>query len=329
MSENFNHIDLDLLTRYFSGECTSEEETIVLHWKAESEENTRHFNELQEVWTTMGKTSPNRNIDVDAEWEKHTREFIPSVEKPGKTAFLNTTLRIAASVIIILGLSYTGWNFLSKKSVQTNLAETRQISLPDGSRVTLNEGSKITYQENYGKKFRTVKLNGEAYFEVVKNPSKPFIIKLNGAEVKVLGTSFNVKAYENQEKIEVTVAEGKVSVYKKGLESEQTIITKGEQAVYQKQAEVIQKQQNTDRNFIAWKTHSLVFENDNLSTIIKTLNAVYHVEFVLENPQLNNCTVTTSFENRDLTSVLKVLQLTLDISFEEKDGKIIIKGKGC
>jgi transmembrane sensor len=329
MMKKFDHIDINLLTRYFSGESTPEEKEIVVKWKEASTENNKHFLELEKVWLAMDQTSPEHNMDIDLEWNRHIRNYNPSIEKPLKISFINTALRIAASILVILALSYTGWRFMSQKSIITGITETSQITLPDGSHVTLNADSKLIYPKNYGKKNREVNLQGEAYFEVKRNPQMPFIIKLEGAEVKVLGTSFNVKAYKSHSNIEVTVAEGKVCVYKKGLEQDRVIITKGEQVIYHKQSQILQKQNNANRNFISWKTLAMVFENDSLSNIVRTLNSVYHKDFIIQNAQLNNCTVTTRFENKDLTSVLKILQSTLDISFEEKDGKIVIKGKGC
>lgn len=329
MNNGNPHIDIDLLSRYFSGECTPPEREHVLEWKEASAENCAEFESLQQVWGAMDKTSPDRNIDVEAEWESHRLNYLQKETRQVRTRFLSFPLRIAASIIILLGIGYFAWSYFSKETITSEIASTRQITLPDGSRVTLNAGSKLTYASSYGDETRTVSLRGEAFFEVSRNASKPFIINLENAVVKVLGTSFNVKAYKDRQNVEVTVADGTVSVYKKGDKKSEVVITKGQLATISPEDEKIEKKENTDRNFIAWKTRSIVFENDSLVNVVKTLQSVYHQEFFIENPQLNNCTVTTSFENRDLLSVLKVLKITLDISFEEKDGTIVIKGKGC
>jgi transmembrane sensor len=329
MSNGNSHIDIDLLARYFSGECTPGEREHVHEWKEASAENRSEFESLQQVWGAMDKTSPDRNIDVEAEWENHQLNYMQTETRQKKIRSLSFPFRIAASFIILLGIGYFAWSYFSKETITSEIASTRQITLPDGSRVTLNAGSKLTYASSYGEETRTVSLRGEAFFEVSKNESKPFIINLENAVVKVLGTSFNVKAYKDRQNVEVTVADGTVSVYKKGDEKSEVVITKGQLATFNAGEEKIERKENTDRNFIAWKTRAIVFENDSLVNVVKTLQSVYHQEFLIENSQLNNCTVTTSFENRDLLSVLKVLKITLDISFEEKDGKIVIKGKGC
>lgn len=327
MGDNKQNIDIDLLTRFFSDECTPDEQENVLNWKEASAENIAEFNSLQATWNSLEKTSPERDINVEEEWNRHQNLYLSNGRVKNK--LFSLTLRVAASVLITIGLGYWGWNYLSNKTITSDIATTQQIALPDGSEVTLNANSKLNYKTNFGKEVRRVSLEGEAYFKVVKNPDKPFIIYVNDIEVKVLGTSFNVKAYKDQSNVEVTVAEGTVSVYQKSVNNKPVIITKGQQAVYTPNNQMIEKKENANQNFIAWKTRTIIFENDNLSYIVQTLQSVYRQEFVIENAQLKNCTLTSSFENKDLKSVLKILESTLEISFEEKDGKIIIKGKGC
>jgi ferric-dicitrate binding protein FerR (iron transport regulator) len=329
MNEDNKHIEIDLLTRNLAGETNRKEQEYVKQWKDASDTNKQLYDELMAVWLAMDKTALHHNIDIDAEWNRHVTTFIPSIQRTHKSVSLTTVFKIAASILLIIGFSYFGWNYLSQKSIKTNMAETNAIVLPDGSRVTINAGSKLTYKKNFGKELRIVTLEGEAFFEVMKNPQVPFIIKLDGAEVKVLGTSFNIKAYKEMDKIEVTVAEGKVTLYEKGQELKKVMVITGEKAIYNKQLKVVQKQLNDDRNFIAWKTRSIIFENDSLSIIAKTLSNVYHKNIIVQNPKLNRCTVTTRFDNKDLQTVLNVLKSTLDIIIEEKDGTIYIKGKGC
>jgi ferric-dicitrate binding protein FerR (iron transport regulator) len=332
MNEDKNHIEIDLLTRSLTGEANQEELELVRHWTEASEANRKQYEEFMKVLSAAEKTSKYQNIDIEAEWSHHINTYIPSVaESPsGKIFKLATVFKVAASVLLIISFSYFGWRYMSQKSVKTSIAETNEITLPDGSKVTINARSKLTYhKKDFGKTSRIVSLEGEAFFEVQKNPALPFIIKLDGAEVKVLGTSFNVRAYKDMDKIEVTVAEGKVTLYQKGMEQKRVVVIKGEKAVFNKSLKYVQKQMNDDRNFISWKTRLIVFENDSLSTISRTLSNVYHKNFVIQNPKLNHCTVTTTFENKDLQTVLNVLKSTLDITIEEEDNAVNIMGKGC
>ncbi len=323
------HIDPAVITRFLSGETTPDEQQRLLQWKEASPENRKQFDDFHEVWLIMDKTSLKQDIDIDSEWN-YLQATLQESEKPkSKGIFFNPFMRIAASIIIIIGLSFAGWTFFNHKSIKSPLAETNHLTLPDGSNVTLNANSKLTYNKSGWLKTRVVSLKGEAFFEVMKNPAVPFIIRLDGADVKVLGTSFNVKAYAEADKIEVTVSEGTVSVYDHQQQDKKVVVTRGERAIFSKVDRVVEKQNNEDHNFIAWKTRTMVFENESLPEIIKTLRSVYHKDIVIQSSELNHCTITTIFDNKDLTTVLKVLKSTLDITIEEKDGRIIIKGKGC
>lgn len=328
MNEQEKHIDIDLLTKFLAKEADTAEESTVKDWIHKSGKNQNEFKELQKVWDTLDKTTISQQIDIEKEWY-YLQTKVGKSEISKKGFSIVPLLRIAAMVVIVIGLAFIGYQYLSQERVTTQRAETTEITLPDGSKVTLNAGSHLRYKNNFGKENRMLSLQGEAYFEVTKEEEKPFIIELRKAEVKVLGTSFNVKAYKGMESIEVTVAEGKVSVYEKKQPQKKVIAVAGEKAEYKMHQKVIKKTENIDRNFDAWKTRSIVFENDSLYTIISTLSNVYHKSIELRNPEIKDCTVTTSFENEELETVFQVLESTLDITIEEEDGTIYISGSGC
>jgi ferric-dicitrate binding protein FerR (iron transport regulator) len=131
------------------------------------------------------------------------------------------------------------------------------------------------------------------------------------------------------ENIEVTVAEGKVSVYEKKQPQKKVIAVAGEKAEYIKHQKALKKTENLDKNFISWKTRSIIFENDSLQNIVTTLSDVYHKSIVLRNPELKDCTLTTSFEDEELETVFQVLESTLDVTIEEEGETIYISGSGC
>jgi ferric-dicitrate binding protein FerR (iron transport regulator) len=329
MNNDNLHIDPALIARFLSGDISSEEHRQVLLWKESSPENRKQFDDFQEVWLMMDKTAPDHDIDIDAEWNHLQNTLHTTGKSTTKTISFRTVLSIAASVLVIIGLSFAGWMIYNHKSIESPIADTNHLILPDGSHVTLNAGSKLTYIRSGWQKSRIVSLEGEAFFEVTKNPKLPFVIRLGSADVKVLGTSFNVKAYTESENIEVTVAEGTVSVFNHQQVNKKVIVTRGEKAIFTKSSGEVIKKSNEDQNFIAWKTKLMRFENDSLPGIIKTLRSVYHRDIILQGKELNHCTITTTFDNKDLETVLRVLKSTLDISIEEKDGRILINGKGC
>lgn len=328
MSSEEKHIDIHLLTRYFTGEATSREESSLKDWIEKSPENRKEFEELRKVWNVLGKTVKDHRIDVDEEW-RYQQLKISDKKFLRKSFRMIPLLRIAAILVVLFGATFLGIRYFSSVTISTQRAENIETTLPDGSHVTLNADSRIRYRKSFSGESRVLHLRGEAYFEVKKDEDKPFIITLHDAEIMVLGTSFNVRAYKEMGNIEVTVAEGKVSVYDKKQPQKKVIAFAGEMAEYMKVQNAVKKTENTNRNFLSWKTRSLIFENDNLQNIISTINRVYHTNIILRSPDLKECTLTTRFENEDLETVLHVLESTLDITLEEEEGKVYISGPGC
>jgi ferric-dicitrate binding protein FerR (iron transport regulator) len=322
-------MDVELLARYFSGEVTTGEIKTIEAWISLSDANRKEFDQLKQTWDLIGTTHPGREINIEKEW-KYLQRKIGRAERKSKYYFpLRRIVQVAAAILILLCAGWFLRHMYLYRSSHTQLAEIREIILSDGSKVTLNAGSRLQYPINYGVKNRQVILKGEAYFEVKKDTLLPFVISMNEIEIKVLGTSFNVKAYKNSDKIEVTVTDGKISMYDKNLQQKKVIATKGEKAEYDRDLKIVRKSVNVNQNYMAWKTLKMVFANDKLSTVAETIGQVYHKEVVIKNVKLNNCTLTTRFEGKDLETVLKVLESTLDLTIEQENDIVYISGKGC
>ena len=207
--------------------------------------------------------------------------------------------------------------------------QIEEVELSEGSRVTVNSNSKLTYPKNFEKDKREVKLSGEAFFEVAKDPSRPFIINAGDIRVEVLGTSFNVRAYENQEQVEVTVSTGKVAVFALDNPEDRVVLVKGQKAIFYKSSTKIESTLNDNINFASWKTKEIIFEDTPMPDVIRIINEIYKSDLKLVGEQLKECPVTTTFDNQSLESVLKVLESTLDLSIDEKGNSIEISGDGC
>lgn len=328
MENEKENIDIRLISLYLSGEATPEEIEKLKEWRNSSDENLKQFNHFVSIWEELGKTSKEKDIDIEKEWHIHRTQYIKTEKKVG-TWVLNPFMKVAASVVIIIGISIASWLYFSENTIKTDFAENQEVILPDKSIVTLNANSKLAFSNDYGKKNRVVHLAGEAFFKVTKNAVLPFIISTGNAEIKVLGTSFNVKSYSESENIEVIVAEGHVSIHAKDRAEKTVVISSGQKAVFNKQSGMINAELNENVNYIAWKTKSMVFENDSLPYVLRTIEEVYHVEIILTTKELNQCTITTSFDNRDLGTVLKILKSTLNIVIELREDKIYVSGKGC
>ena len=157
----------------------------------------------------------------------------------------------------------------------TNSCNSHGYALSDGSVVALNRGSKLLFPKKFKGDIREVTIVGEAFFDVVPNPEKPFIINAGNAQVKVLGTSFNVCAYPGSETVEVIVETGKVQVINTQTdlpaENREVFLTPGEKGTFYTENHLLEKTMNLDPNFLAWKTQSLVFTKVPLIDVVKSL----------------------------------------------------------
>jgi transmembrane sensor len=329
MDKEKENIDIRLITLYLSGEANPEEIERLQLWKNASADNLAEYNDFVSVWGKLGNTSADKNIDIEKEWNIHQNVYLPHQQPKNVVFIFRPFMKVAASILFIIGSSIAAWFYFSDTTINTDVAELHEVVLSDSSIVTLNANSKLTYSSDFGTKNRLVYLKGEAFFKVRKNAKLPFQIKTGSAEIRVLGTSFNVKAYSGMNNIEVTVAEGRVGVFAKNITKEPVVITSGQKAFYNVLTDSIIFHENENKNFIAWKTKSMVFENDSLPYVIKTIGEVYHVDIAIETKALNQCTITTKFDNNDLPSVLKILKSTLNIAIEVRDNKIFIRGKAC
>jgi transmembrane sensor len=207
------------------------------------------------------------------------------------------------------------------------------VFLPDGSKVTLSKGARIVYNRLMSGKKRAVTLSGEAFFDVAKNPEKPFYIQTRNMVIKVLGTSFRVKSFENEES--VIVRTGKVSVYLK------------EQDLEESAARILLPKQVCTYSFankeLTTSTYSSLakieigveagskynFEEAPLDNVLEALEKMYDLPLHYDKEVFKNCFVTISLENESLEDKLEVLTKTVGASFSISDYGISIKGKGC
>ena len=224
MNKDSEHIDEKLLLRFLLGEANKKEIQEVDEWLQLSEENQKILDNYEAVWAEAGKLTPNPvAVDTSLAWAKMS-DKVDQYEKEkaadkSRTISLNSRLAwISTSAAAILIVIFGIYQLLKKPDIAVQnvlLASVENVlhdTLPDGSQIALNTNSQITYPEQFSENERRVILEGEAFFNVEHNPEQPFIIEAGDAFIKVLGTSFNIKAYENSE-LEVIVTDGLVQLF--------------------------------------------------------------------------------------------------------------------
>lgn len=325
MNQDNKHIvAMELLTRVLANEATEQEKLLVNDWLDASEENRKEFAALEKLWNFTGNEALGETIDIDAEWKQIDRRISPR----GQVLQLRRFIQIAASIIVIFGLSYLGYMQWNYTSVESDLARIENIKLPDGSTISLNAHSKIRYARSFGKKSRKIKLSGEAYFDVASNKEVPFVIAAGEASIRVVGTQFNVKAYKGEPEVSVSVLEGKVDFFKTAEPTKVVRIVAGQSASFEKVKDEIQKKESFDKNEISWKTLKISFLDERLEEVVEVLENTYHYQFELSE-KVKDCTITVDFEDQNLNAILKVLKSTLNLSMKQEGRTIIISGDGC
>lgn len=238
--------------------------------------------------------------------------------------------------------------------ITTKNGSKTNLQLPDGTKVWLNANSKITYDKGYGNKLREVILTGEAYFDVVKNAEKPFVIHTAKMDIKVLGTAFNVKCYPGEKTTETSLIRGSIEVtLKDRLEkimlkpNEKLVINNDEvadQLLNSNSSEVSTARAKKDNSIIslshltfypvdsivietAWTQNKLVFSSETFEEIALKMERWYNVKIDFADEYLKNERLTGNFEKETITEALTAMQLTTAFSFTIKNDKIIIKHK--
>ena len=202
-----------------------------------------------------------------------------------------------------------------------------KIVLDDGTEIWLNSASELKYPAHFVGNERRVQLTGEAYFQVARNEAAPFIVETRDMDVKVLGTSFNVSVYEDEESCHATLVEGRVEVNDK-VNGEKVVLTPGKQALL-RGGEMTVREVNT-KLYTLWRLDRFTFASEDMEGVIRKLSRWYNVDFFFANSSMKQKRFTGSLPKyADISQVLKMIEMTTDIKFEIKEHTIMIHLKSA
>ncbi|MDR1161251.1 MAG: FecR family protein [Tannerellaceae bacterium] len=236
---------------------------------------------------------------------------------------------IAAIFMLLLATGITiyfynqGKSNLSDTIVAVERGQKASVALPDGTKVWINSDSEVTYGTHFNRKERVVRLRGEAFFEVTPDKERAFVVQTGGIAVKVLGTSFNIKSYDDEEHVSVALMTGKVDV-----ESDYDKITMlpNHITVYNKRNHKMQNNQVSDAwEYAGWKDNTLSFKPETFENIAKILERYYNITILFESEALKKLRFRGTLKNTSLESILQILSLTSPLSYEIKDNLIILR----
>ena len=307
-----------------------------MDWLKESSDNKLYFSHIRTIWLSQQKNSINQ--------ERYANDAFHLFEKQlqkkrmlKQTIRLNQFVKIAASVAILICCSIS--MFLLGKQTTHTAQETSlmvmnhvfignhskdSVLLPDGSIVWLNANSKLSFPEHFSAENRTVKLEGEGYFEVKKNTESPFLVEMDNFTVKVLGTSFNIRNHKNDKQIETTLVTGKIEVsipsinQKLQLDPNQQIKFNQEDCTYN-----INHVKASD--CIVWTNDKLICTKEPLSDILDKMERWYGMNISCT-PQVNlSQQLSLTIRKETPEEILKVLTLITPIKYMINDKKITIE----
>ena len=329
----------DLLDKYAHGECTAEEEQLILDWYdqiAKSEEK-----EIKEEYRILVQAK------IWSKLQKETRQ-----DSGGHTMLWQ---KIAASIALILMAgagAFAIYTFTNQEALQTaNLnstevyssefivitnsqSEPKTINLSDGSEVTLQGNSEVRYPSTFGAT-REVYLKGEAFFQVKRDPEHPFLVYTHEVVTRVLGTSFTIRAYDKSENITVSVKSGRVSVYKmneeRKVQSDEVILAPNQQAVYDRALDRVSKELVSKPLIIRPnpKRLTMEYEGAQVVSVLEDLQELYGVDISYNEEILSGCTITTSLQEEGLFERVKVICEAIGAHYEIQGTAILISSEGC
>ena len=319
----------ELIEKYFDGNITDAEIKKLSDWI----KNDRH---LQNWWEEEFSKSdaginPVLRDKLFARIKEQTqgKEETQGKENP-RTIRMNPWKWAAAIVLPICIAFFTYYLVDSSQTVgapfivKADKGDKATIELPDGTNVVLNSASQLSYLNNFGENGRRVQLNGEAYFKVAHDEKRAFIVQVGDLEVKVLGTSFNVSAYEDAKDVTVVLLEGKVGVYAQKISH---IMKPGDKIEYNKATHKITATQVHPNDYIEWTKGNMYFEKESLENIMKTLSRIYDVEIRFDSNKLPNEYFTGTIPGGGIQNALNILMLTSPFYYEMDGSVIVLKEK--
>jgi len=340
-----HEIDWDLILKYLEGDCTSEDEKKLKEWLYKDEYNREKLDRLSKIWNIPDNPLPEpdvektwqgfkENISTGGIWDKNLPPFEMQIKKANviEHLFRSRLLKIAAVFLIIVLTSYLFFKpnkFNSLNEIIVDRAQTIIITLPDDTRVTLDAGSTLRYPDRFGEQERQVYLNGEGFFEVTASKETPFYIHTAEAAISVLGTKFNVRAWQQNKKVTLTVLEGKVSFQPENVDDPmaKVIVSRGQYSEIIENSYPSNPQYIDTKRNLSWLDREMYFQNVPLLEVLDQLERWYDLEIILTDVSIANNRVTIFIEPKEIEEILEVISLMNNIRYKRNGKEIVFFNK--
>ena len=337
MEERTNDIN-EIIIRYLDGTAELEEKMLLLRWLKQSDGNRDDFTATRDLWLSCNVAAGNE-LEVDVALGRLKDRILLEQDRMGresrtKKKTLSVVLRwirIAAVLLLLLGIGYgigsrrehSAPDVIVQNQLITAKGSKGRFTLPDGSVVWLNSATKLTYPNQFADDRRLVSLEGEAYFEVAKNPKKPFVVQAGEIDVEVLGTCFDLDSYSSGEFVETALLNGSVKISGKALK-DPVYLKPNELFRYRKSDQIASVEEAKVGLYADWIKDRLVFDNDCLFDILISMEGRYNMD--IECPKQFAASTRLSFTIRQesIEEVMEAMSQIVPVKYEIKGNKLYI-----
>lgn len=318
-----------ILERYIQGLYTQKDVNRLFDAVKSDPEISHLEGEMDRIWA--GYTDKESDQIRHRQYKEEARKLLKRLDRPrfpqriSIYPFLKYTAILAILLSLGIGVYYATTSQASTEVVYSQVhvsnGELEELILPDGTSVILNAGSTIRYPIHFTLNERSVELDGEAFFNVKRNEDMPFVVQTKHADIRVLGTSFNLKAYQEDEQLMVSVQSGKIQV---DMPESMTRLTANEQLILDKNTGDFQKKKEDIKRVKSWIHGGLYFNRTPIRSVVFELKRIYDCDIVLDNRFDYDEYIYGEHDNKSLESVLKSIQYSTDIRFRKEGDKYVL-----
>lgn len=313
----------EIISKYLNHAATEDELVLLEKWMDESDENREMVLKLKNDFvlsSLMDKFDGMVGVIEEKAPEEKKRRLIS----------FRPFFKYAAIVVGVGLFTFSALKYLEQTKMPVyqfltvEEGERAKIMLADGSEIWLNSNTKISYPDNFNRTNRDIKLSGEAYFKVAKNKELPFVINTQNIEVKVVGTEFNVRSYDDDNTIDVQVVEGKVQVRPDTGDEDSHMLTANEMLTFNKESSSF-SEQAFDSDIENWREGKYMFKNRTLKEIIRQLERIYAVDFIVKDEMLLDEIYYGEINMKDsISKIMDIISLNDRFSYKINNKQIII-----
>lgn len=321
-----------LIVRLISGEGSAEEKERIAEWLGQSAENRKLYADIKEIWLSAGTLGNADHYDLEGAIMKFRKQIQGRKPQPKARIGINQYLKYAALAFLLVALPFSYYLGIRNAGADDSLTtiscafgDRSSIVLPDSSKVWLNGGSKISFNSGFRNNERRVILEGEAFFAVSKDKHHPFVVKTKDIQVKVLGTSFNLKAYPEEGVVSATLVEGSLLV---SSEDQEIRLKPDEKLVFDRGNNQMTLESLTDTSpETEWKDGRFVFRNESLGELAPKLSRWFDVDIVFIDEQAKERRFTGVLERENILEAISYFDRSTLISCKTNGSSIEIKSE--